>query len=177
MNGRSAILIAGALAAMAGLASAAAAKTTTIGRAAMLNGAGAVSGELELIDRNGVIELKLSVRGLPAGQHGVHLHTTGSCNTPDFTSAGGHLNPHGRMHGTLNPQGSHLGDLPNLNVGRGGKGSLTARLTGTRAEVWPALFDGDGTAVVIHATADDYLTDPTGNSGARIACGVLTRTR
>ena len=175
--GRSALLIAGAMAALTSLVPAAAAKTATIGQATVLNSAGVVSGDLRLIDRGGAVELKLAVRGLPAGQHGVHLHTIGSCNAPDFASAGGHLNPHGRMHGSANPQGSHLGDLPNLVVGRSGKGSLTARLAGTRADLWPVLFDGDGTALVVHAAADDYRTDPSGNSGTRFACGVLTPAR
>lgn len=100
---------------------------------------------------------------------------TGRCEGPAFTSAGGHLNPGEKQHGTLNPAGSHTGDLPNLNIVSNGAGTLSVELSGTRAELEAALFDADGTALVIHATADDYKTDPTGNSGARIACGVLTR--
>jgi Cu-Zn family superoxide dismutase len=99
----------------------------------------------------------------------------GSCEGPAFTSAGGHLNPGARQHGTLNPAGSHTGDLPNLTVTSNGTGTLSAELSGTKAELEAALFDADGTALVIHAAADDYKTDPTGNSGARIACGVLKR--
>lgn len=171
------LLIAGALAATIGLTSAAAAKKTMVGTAVLLDGAGVTRGQVTLVERGDGMDLKLTVHGLPAGQHGVHLHMVGSCNAPDFVSAGGHLNPHAKMHGSLNPQGSHLGDLPNLAVGRGGSGSLTARLAGTRAELWQALFDGDGTALVVHAAADDYRTDPTGNSGGRIACGVITRIR
>ena len=79
------------------------------------------------------------------------------------------------MHGAKNPQGSHLGDLPNIVVGRGGAGSLTVPLTGTGDELLAQLFDADGTALVVHASADDYMTDPTGNSGGRVLCGVLTR--
>lgn len=122
-------------------------------------------------------EMKLEVEGLPAGVHGVHLHTAGKCDRPDFTTAGGHLNPHGKMHGSENPQGKHLGDLPNLTVGADRKGMMTAPLNGTAEELSGALFDADGTAVVVHATADDYRTDPSGNSGGRIACGVLIKKR
>jgi Cu-Zn family superoxide dismutase len=171
------LLITGALAAVVGLAPAVAAKKSTVGTAVLLDGTGATHGQVTLVERGDGMDLKLTVHGLPAGQHGVHLHTVGSCNAPDFVSAGGHLNPHAKMHGSLNPQGSHLGDLPNLNVGSGGSGSLSARLAGTKAELWQSLFDGDGTALVVHATADDYRTDPSGNSGGRIACGVITRIR
>jgi len=171
------ILIAGALAAVVGLTPAAAAKKSTVGTAVLLDGTGAERGHVVLTEHGDGMNLKLTVHGLPAGQHGVHLHMVGSCNAPDFVSAGGHLNPHAKMHGSLNPQGSHLGDLPNLQVGSGGSGSLTARLAVGKAELWQSLFDGDGTALVVHATADDYRTDPSGNSGGRIACGVITRIR
>ena len=106
----------------------------------------------------------------------MHLHTTGSCDTPEFASAGSHLNPGNRQHGSANPAGSHLGDLPNLTIGSGGTGTVSATLPGTRDQVLAQTFDGDGTAIVVHAGPDDYRTDPSGNSGGRIACGVLTRT-
>ena len=118
----------------------------------------------------------LNVTGMPAGEHGAHLHTVGRCDAPDFTTAGGHLNPLGKKHGTHNPQGSHLGDLPNLVVAADGTGSLTIPLAGTAAELEASLFDGDGTAIVVHAGPDDYMTDPAGNSGGRIACGVFRPT-
>jgi Cu-Zn family superoxide dismutase len=154
-----------------------AANTSAIASGTVLGADGSVKGRVRLnAHRNGV-QVKLDVRGLPPGVHGVHLHQAGSCNAPDFTSAGPHLNPTGRMHGTHNPQGSHLGDLPNLNVGRSGRGTLTAMLPGASADLALQLFDGDGTALVVHAAADDYATDPSGNSGARIACAVLTRIR
>ena len=85
------------------------------------------------------------------------------------------MNPSGHQHGTDNPNGSHMGDLPNLVISSNGTGTLSAVLRGTRSNVEAALFDADGTAIVIHADADDYRTDPTGNSGGRIACGVLSR--
>ncbi|MBV1689861.1 superoxide dismutase family protein [Novosphingobium sp. G106] len=171
------LLIVGAFASTVGLAPAAAANKSIVGTGVLLDGSGATRGQVTLAERGDGMVLKLTVHGLPKGQHGVHLHMVGSCNAPDFVSAGGHLNPHGKMHGSLNPQGSHLGDLPNLTVGSGGSGSLTARLAGTKAELWQVLFDGDGTSLVVHANGDDYRTDPSGNSGGRIACAAITRIR
>ena len=136
---------------------------------------GTDKGTASLTSSGTSLSLALSVSGLPAGEHGAHLHTVGSCDAPAFTTAGAHLNPHGKQHGTQNPQGSHLGDLPNLMVAADGTGSLTIPLVGTAAEIEALLFDADGTALVVHAGPDDYLTDPSGNSGGRIACGVLKR--
>lgn len=119
------------------------------------------------------IVLNASVATLPPGPHGIHLHTTGKCDAPQFTSAGGHLNPSAHQHGTLNPAGPHLGDLPNIDVGADGTGTIEVTLPGLPGNVRPSLFDADGTAVVVHAGPDDYRTDPSGNSGGRIACGVL----
>jgi superoxide dismutase, Cu-Zn family len=121
------------------------------------------------------VTLAAAVTGVSAGPHGFHLHSVGSCAGPDFASAGGHLNPLGREHGSANPDGRHVGDLPNIDVKSGGTGSLTAALPGTRAQIAEWLFDRDGTAVVVHAQPDDYRTDPTGNAGGRVACGVLKR--
>ena len=100
----------------------------------------------------------------------------GACEAPGFESAGGHLNPEMRQHGMQNPAGPHLGDLPNVTTDRAGVGAVSAALPGTRDAVLSRLFDADGTAIVVHASADDYRTDPSGNSGSRIACGVLSRT-
>ncbi|HWH16858.1 MAG TPA: superoxide dismutase family protein [Allosphingosinicella sp.] len=120
--------------------------------------------------------LRLAIQGmnLSPGAHGFHIHQTGVCAPPDFTSAGPHWNPTNRQHGKDNPAGMHHGDLPNLLIGADGRGSLeytipVARLSGARG----ALLDADGASLVIHAAADDYRTDPSGNSGARIACGVF----
>lgn len=121
------------------------------------------------------VTIAIAVAGLPKGPHGMHLHTVGKCDAPGFTSAGPHLNPHSAQHGTANPAGSHLGDLPNITANSLGAGAVSATLPGTRAGLEAALFDVDGTAVVVHADADDYRTDPSGNSGTRIACGVLKR--
>lgn len=112
-----------------------------------------------------------TVNGIAPGAHGIHLHTTGKCDAPGFTTAGGHLNPDAKQHGLQNPQGSHQGDLPDLVVGADGKGHgmFVAHTT------IDTLFDADGTAVVVHAAPDDGKTDPSGNSGARILCGVLEK--
>lgn len=146
-----------------------------LGQATLQLANGLPGGTLQLLASGSQVNVSIAVVGISPGVHGVHLHTTGSCVAPEFTSAGGHLNPGGHQHGTSNPAGSHLGDLPNLTVGSTGAGTVSATLSGTRDEVLAQLFDGDGTAVVVHASADDYRTDPSGNSGARIACGVLTR--
>jgi Cu-Zn family superoxide dismutase len=117
--------------------------------------------------------LRITASGLPAGAHGVHIHMTGKCEGPAFTSAGGHLNPAGHQHGKDNPAGSHLGDLPNMTVDGHGNGELVQLMTVDAATLRAQLLDADGAAVVVHADADDYRTDPSGNSGARIACAVL----
>ena len=121
------------------------------------------------------VTVSVSLEGLSAGTHAVHLHTTGDCSASDFTSAGGHLNPMGNEHGSLNPQGAHLGDLPNAEVSAAGVGIVSETLRGSRASVVSQIFDADGTAVVVHADADDYRTDPAGDAGSRIACGVISQ--
>jgi Cu-Zn family superoxide dismutase len=135
---------------------------------------GAPHGEVALFAGKDGLTLDVEATGLPAGTHGIHVHAVGKCDAPAFTSAGPHLNPAGKMHGTMNPMGSHLGDLPNLVVGSDGTGSLSATLPGSANLLGSELFDADGAAIVIHGGPDDYRTDPSGNSGARIACGVLT---
>jgi Cu-Zn family superoxide dismutase len=112
--------------------------------------------------------------GLPAGAHGLHFHTVGAC-TPTFDAAGGHYNPTQRQHGFNNPQGVHAGDLPNLEIGADGTGTyrtVTDRITLEQGAA-NTVYDADGTSLMVHANADDYVTDPTGNSGGRIACGVV----
>ncbi|MDE2434990.1 MAG: superoxide dismutase family protein [Sphingomonadales bacterium] len=136
---------------------------------------GAPAGTALITAAGDKLTLSVAAIGLPEGMHGIHLHMVGTCDAPGFATAGGHLNPAGHQHGTLNPSGSHLGDLPNLEIGKAGVGALSAQLPGTRAEVEAALFDADGTALVIHSGPDDYKTDPSGNSGTRIACGVIKR--
>ena len=137
---------------------------------------GIPAGTVQLLGSGNELTLAVAVTGLEQGAHGFHLHTTGQCAAPDFTSAGGHLNPEGNTHGSLSPGGSHFGDLPNLMVGANGSASATIELDGaSRAQMIDWLFDSDGTAVIVHAGPDDYLSDPAGDAGARVACGVLQR--
>ncbi len=118
--------------------------------------------------------VSLETKGLPAGEYGVHLHAIGRCEGPDFTSAGPHYNPAGTQHGSANPAGPHGGDLPNLVVGDNGKGRMSALLPGVQLKGGTApLLGPEGSAILIHAGKDDYRTDPSGNSGNRIACGIL----
>jgi Cu-Zn family superoxide dismutase len=119
------------------------------------------------------VEVRVQAAGLPAGHYGVHFHGVGRCEGPAFTSAGPHWNPTGRQHGSLNPAGHHLGDLLNLDVDPQGGGRMEFTVAGASTSGPQGLFDADGTSLVIHAGPDDYRTDPSGNSGARIACGVL----
>ena len=147
-----------------------------LGQATLRLANGLPGGTAQLLASGAQVNISIAVVGMTPGVHGVHLHTTGSCDAPDFASAGAHLNPGGHQHGANNPAGAHLGDLPNITVGSAGSGTASVTLAGTSEEVLAQLFDGDGTAVVVHANADDYRTDPSGNSGGRIACGVLTRT-
>ncbi len=146
-----------------------------IGSATLMLANGLPAGTVQILASGDRVSLAVAATGLTEGERGFHLHTTGQCRRPDFTSAGGHLNPQGRTHGSLSERGAHFGDMPNLRVRPGGSASMTVDLPGTRAQIEEWLFDADGTAVVIHAQADDYVTDPTGNAGDRVACGVLTR--
>jgi Cu-Zn family superoxide dismutase len=137
-------------------------KSTT--KAPLVRSDGSAAGSARLQGQ----QLAIEVSGLAPGPHGLHLHAVGRCEGPDFAGAGPHWNPANRKHGSANPQGPHLGDLPNLEVGADGRGAATF-------SVPDGLVDGDGAALVIHASPDDYRTDPSGNSGARIACAAFTR--
>jgi Cu-Zn family superoxide dismutase len=125
-------------------------------------------------ERSGV-RIELNVKGLPPGAHGFHIHETGRCDIPDFKTAGAHFNPTGKRHGLHNPEGPHAGDLPNLNVASDGTASTVWLAKGvTLKQGQPnSLRKQGGTAIVIHELPDDGKTDPAGNSGARIACGVI----
>lgn len=163
------------LAALNGCASLGDLPTKKIASATLRTANGLPAGTALLTAAGDKVTLTIAAATLPAGPHGIHLHMIGRCDAPDFVSAGGHLNPGGRKHGSQNPAGSHLGDLPNITIDVQGKGALSVELGATLDAAQSALFDADGSAIVIHAAADDYVTDPTGNSGARIACGVLQR--
>ena len=137
---------------------------------------GAELGTVHFIQDKGAAIIDFSIAGLRSGEHAIHLHTTGLCEAPEFVSAGGHLNPSGATHGSLSEGGKHLGDL--LNIELPGTGSLAQQIVidGDPASIQSAIFDEDRTSVVIHADRDDYMTDPAGNAGPRIACAVLNPT-
>jgi Cu-Zn family superoxide dismutase len=137
---------------------------------------GRVVGKGVLVQDNGSVRVVLDVTGLPRGDKGVHIHEVGKCDPPGFESAGEHFNPTKAQHGSANPRGPHAGDLPNITIDASGRGHLEATLRRVSIEKGSAsLFDADGSAIVIHADRDDLRTDPSGNSGARIACGVIIR--
>lgn len=149
--------------------------TERIGSASMTLSNGLPAGTVQLLASGDSVTLVVAATGVAQGPRGFHLHTKGECTRPDFTSAGGHLNPLGRTHGKESAGGAHVGDLPNLVFDSRQTATLTVALPGTRAEIEQWLFDADGTSVMIHAEADDYRSDPTGNAGPRAACGVLKR--
>lgn len=136
----------------------------------LINSSGQSIGTVRAWQTAGGVSFRISASGLPHGLHGVHVHAVGRCDPPDFASAGAHWNPAGKQHGMNNPAGPHAGDLPNVEVAA--NGVLAATVTLPNATM-TSLLDADGAALVIHAAADDYRTDPSGNSGARIACAVI----
>ncbi len=135
--------------------------------------AGKDVGRVQMTERNGTVLVEVHVDGLPAGIHGMHLHQAGQCEPPAFQSAGGHYNPHDRMHGRKNPKGPHLGDLGNIRIESNGRGTRTVTMSDSETRKGLVALLGDGRALVIHAGEDDEMTDPSGNSGARIACAVI----
>lgn len=141
--------------------------------APMKNAAGRDLGTLTLTDSPPGIMVMGQLTGVAPGEHGVHLHMVGQCQAP-FESAGAHWNPTNRQHGSLNPGGPHLGDMQNITVAADSSVSVHLTTSGGTLRGTNALLDSDGVAVVIHANADDLRTDPSGNSGARVACGVVT---
>ena len=127
-------------------------------------------GTLTVMEMGGGLHLSGTLGSLPAGTHGIHLHAVGRCEPP-FTTAGPHWNPTSRLHGFDNPQGPHHGDMPNIVAGSDGRATVNVMTRGGSLRGGDAALDADGLSVVVHAAADDYRTDPSGNSGARIACG------
>jgi Cu-Zn family superoxide dismutase len=146
----------------------------------LINALGAPIGTVRAWQTAGGVTFRIDASGLPHGVHGIHVHSVGRCEPPDFQTAGAHWNPAAKKHGFNNPAGPHAGDLPNVTVAANGVLGETVTLSGATLTGPPgtpgALIDADGSALVIHAAADDYMTDPSGNSGARIACAVLTPT-
>lgn len=136
---------------------------------------GADRGRVDIFRDDGGLRLELVARGFGAGTYGMHVHAVGRCDAPDFTTAGPHWNPTGAQHGRDNPMGAHHGDLPNLTIEPGMIGRATLRIVGTRLNGEGGLIDADGAAFIIHAGPDDMRSDPAGNSGARVVCGVIVQ--
>ena len=134
--------------------------------------AGKSLGEVALSQTPHGTLLHARLSGLPAGPHAFHVHAVGKCEPP-FKSAGGHFNPGGKKHGILAGAGLHVGDMPNIHVPA--SGSLEIQVLNTRLKLDSSLFDADGAAIVLHAGADDYKSDPAGAAGGRIACGVIAK--
>ena len=135
-------------------------------------------GSATIISKSTGVEVKLALKDLPPGVHAVHFHQFAKCDPPDFKSAGPHFNPTNKQHGLENPNGHHAGDMPNFMVKPDGSAKTTVKndsvVLGTGAES-NSLLAHDGTAIMIHAKADDMKTDPAGNAGDRIACGAITQ--
>jgi Cu-Zn family superoxide dismutase len=133
-------------------------------------------GTVLLWEQGSGVGVKLKLHDLPPGEHAIHFHLTPKCDPPDFKSAGPHFNPEARKHGLENPEGHHAGDMRNFTADANGKADVTLEDKDvTLGEGAHSLFGNGGTAIVIHAKADDMKTDPSGNSGDRIACGVITK--
>jgi superoxide dismutase, Cu-Zn family len=146
-----------------------------VAKATLKTADGKAVGEANLVQSNHGVLIRLVVSGLPAGEHAVHVHAVGKCEPP-FDSAGGHFNPSARKHGIEAAEGAHAGDMPNLHVPLNGDLAVEILNTDITLEKGRpnSIFDTDGSALVIHANADDYKSDPAGNAGGRIACGVIT---
>lgn len=154
----------------------AAAPSPKSAKAVLKDAKGQTVGTAKLKQTKSGVKISLAVSGLPAGEHAFHIHAVGTCEAPDFKTAGGHFNPHSKKHGLMNPDGPHAGDMPNFMVGKNGKGKTTYvddRVTLGDGE--NSVFHEGGTALVIHEKADDNKSDPAGNAGNRIACGVIEK--
>jgi superoxide dismutase, Cu-Zn family len=136
---------------------------------------GKAVGDVIVWDQGPGVGLQLNLHDLTPGEHAIHFHQVPKCEAPDFKSAGGHFNPEGKKHGFDNPDGHHAGDMKNFTVGANGKAKLKIEDNEVTLKDGPHSLLSNGAAIVVHAKADDYKTDPAGNSGDRVACGVITK--
>jgi Cu-Zn family superoxide dismutase len=144
------------------------------GKAAIKNANGGDVGTAEMTQTPAGVLIKLSVKGLPPGDHAFHVHAVGKCEPP-FESAGPHFNPANKKHGLMATDGPHAGDMPNLHIPAGGELVVEVLNNSVTLEKGKpnSVFDTDGSTLIIHAGVDDYKTDPAGNAGGRISCGVI----
>ncbi|MFD1039485.1 superoxide dismutase family protein [Virgibacillus byunsanensis] len=141
----------------------------------MYNTSGDMIGTAAFTERPEGVQVELKLEGLAPGFHGIHLHELPACEGPDFKSAGNHFNPEGKEHGLMHPDGAHLGDLPNIEADGGGLVEAEIMLAGaTMLDGKNSILEGEGTSLVIHEEQDDGVSQPSGNSGARIACGEVS---
>jgi superoxide dismutase, Cu-Zn family len=147
-------------------------------RADLVTSQGAAAGTITFVQKGDAVQVVADLQNLPPGEHSLHIHEKALCDRPKFESAGNHFNPGAKQHGFLNPQGPHAGDLPNITVNPDGKAhaEFTTRLITLQDGANNSLFKDTGTSVVIHSNRDDYVTDPAGGGGDRIACGAIVRT-
>jgi len=172
------LLVVGAALAICAAAGLAQSKPVTKKTVELKDAKGNSVGTATIESKKQAVEVKLDLKDLPPGEHAVHFHQNPKCDPPDFKSAGGHFNPTGKQHGFDNPNGHHAGDMPNFTVKADGKAKATVKdedvVLGNGSE-GNSLFANGGTSIMIHAKADDMKTDPAGNAGDRIACGVITQ--
>lgn len=163
------------LLAAAGVAAFSFAAQAQTAKASLKDATGRDVGSVQLVQTPHGVLLRMSLKGVAPGEHAFHVHAVGKCEAP-FTSAGGHFNPASRKHGMEATEGAHAGDMPNLFIPANGELRIDVanHMISLVKEQPNSVFDADGSAIIIHAGPDDYKTDPTGNAGDRIACGVIT---